>query len=57
MAKNDDIQKRITSEVSKRVSYYEAHEPDKSTFLKPVDYIAAAVLALIGLAMIIIGAL
>lgn len=56
MEKNN-IEERLKKEVEERVAYYEEHEPAESEKMSKIHYILAAAVAVIGLAMIIIGAM
>lgn len=57
MAKTGNIEERLKKEVEERVTYYEKNEPDESEKMSKIHYILAAAVAVIGLAMIIIGAM
>jgi hypothetical protein len=57
VSKDNNIQERLMNEVSRRVAFYEEHEPDESEKLSKIHYILAAAVAAIGLAMVIIGAM
>ena len=52
----EDIGKRLQSEVEKRVEYYEQNKIDDSQKMGKIHYILAVVIAAIGLAMTILGA-
>ncbi len=56
MAKDNSIQDRLNVEVDKRVTYYENNPVDEKSKMGTVHYVAAIVIAVIGLVMTVLGA-
>ncbi|MEE1356276.1 MAG: hypothetical protein UHG68_01785 [Clostridia bacterium] len=56
MAKDNSIKERLDAEVDKRVTYYEQNPVDEKSRMGTVHYVAAIVIAVVGLVMTVLGA-
>ena len=57
MAKDNSINERLNAALEERVTYYEENPIDPDTKMRAVHYVAAAVIAVAGLVMTVLGAL